>query len=105
MALSGKASTLSGIAPAQVKVLQGEWFGVDLRLLSVTASAARFDRDSAAWLRIARRTHVASGAGYADGDADAQRRIGRAPTSWHRAERASVAEARRLKPAVAGLVV
>lgn len=100
MALSGRATALSGIAPAQVKALQDEWFGADLKLLSVTASAARFDRDSAAWLRIARRTHVATGAGYAHGDADTQRRIGRAPTSWNRAERASLAEARRLKPVV-----
>jgi hypothetical protein len=100
MTLSDKASTLSGIAPAQVNALQDEWFGVDLKLLSVTASAARFDRDRAAWLRIARRTHVASGAGYAHGDADTQRRIGRAPTSWYRAERTSLAEARRLKPIV-----
>jgi len=100
MALSRKASSLPGITPLQVTALQDEWFGVDLKLLSATASTARRDRDNAVWLRIARRTHVASGAGYAHGDTDAQRRIGRAPTSWRRVESASLAEARRLKPVV-----
>jgi len=100
MALSRKASSLPGIAPSQVTALQDEWFGAELQLLSATASTARRDRDNAAWLRIARRTHVASGAGYAHGDADAQRRIGRAPTSWRNAGRASLAEARRLKPVI-----
>ncbi|HEY9275215.1 pilus assembly protein [Achromobacter sp.] len=98
--LSRKASSLPGIAPLQVSALQDEWFGVDLKLLSATASTARRDRDNAVWLRRARRTHVASGAGYAHGDTDAQRRIGRAPTSWLRAESASLAQARRLKPVV-----
>lgn len=100
VALSGKAGPLPGIAPARVSALQDEWFGVDLRLLSATASTARHDRDTAAWLHITRRTHVASGAGYAHGDVDTQRRIGRAPTSWRKAEGASLAEARRLKPVV-----
>ena len=100
MALSGKIGTLSGIAPSQVAALQDEWFGVDLRLLSATASTARLDHDSAAWLHITRRTQVASGAGYAHGDADTQRRIARAPTSWRKAESVSLAEARRLKPVV-----
>ncbi|MGS1106629.1 pilus assembly protein [Achromobacter anxifer] len=100
MALSGKAGPLPGIAPARVSALQDEWFGVGLRLLSATASTARHDRDTAAWLHITRRTHVASGAGYAHGDADTQRRIGRAPTSWRKAESASLAEARRLKPVI-----
>ncbi|ADP15527.1 TadE-like family protein 2 [Achromobacter xylosoxidans A8] len=99
-ALSRNASALPGIAPAQVTALQDEWFGAELKLMTATASTARRDRDNAAWLRIARRTHVASGAGYAHGDTDAQRRIGRAPTSWRRAESASLAEARRLKPVV-----
>lgn len=100
MALSGKSAPLPGIASARVSVLQDEWFGVDLRLLSATASTPRHDRDTAAWLHITRRTHVASGAGYAHGDADTQRRIGRAPTPWRKAESASLAEARRLKPVV-----
>lgn len=98
MELSGRTALLPGVAPAQVAALQDEWFGEGLRLLSAMASTARRDRDNAAWLRITRRTHVASGAGYAHGDADAQRRIGKAPTSWRKAESASLAQARRLKP-------
>lgn len=100
MELSGGASPLLGIAPPQVAALQDEWFGEGLQLLSATVSTTRRDRDNAAWLRIARRTHVASGAGYAHGDADAQRRIGRAPTAWRGAESASLAQARRLKSVV-----
>ncbi|WP_447918927.1 pilus assembly protein [Achromobacter aegrifaciens] len=100
MELSGRAALLPGVAPPQVAALQDEWFGEGLTLLSTMASTARRDRDNAAWLRITRRTYVASGAGYAHGDADAQRRIGKAPTSWRKAESASLAQARRLKPVV-----
>ncbi|WP_238914477.1 TadE/TadG family type IV pilus assembly protein [Achromobacter insolitus] len=96
--LSGGASLLHGIALPQVAALQDEWFGEHLRLLSVTASTAR--RDPVAGPRIARQTYVASGAGYAHGDADAQRRIGKAPTPWGKAVSASLAQARRLKPVV-----
>ncbi len=98
--LAGNAGFLSAVAPPQVAALQEEWFGDGLKLLSVTASAERRDRDGPAWLRIVRRTRVASGAGYAHGDADTQRRVGKAPASWRSAEGASLAQARRLKPVI-----
>ncbi|CAB5516942.1 hypothetical protein LMG26857_06024 [Achromobacter anxifer] len=100
MKLWSGAESLPGVAAPRISVLQDEWFGAGLSLLSVTASTERRDRDASAWLRIARRTHVASGAGYAHGDADIQRRIGRAPTSWRNAEGASLSQARRMKPVI-----
>ncbi len=100
MNLSGGADLLPGVVPPQVAALQDEWFGAGLKLLSVTASTGRRDRDAPAWLRISRRTHVASGAGYAHGDADTRRRIGKAPVAWRNAESASLVQARRLKPVI-----
>ncbi len=100
MKLSGGAELLPGVAAPRISALQNEWFGAGLSLLSVTASTERRDRDAPAWLRVARRTHVASGAGYAHGDADTQRRIGNAPTSWRSVESASLSQARRMKPVI-----
>jgi len=89
--LSGAARPLAGIAPPRLAALQDAWFGGGLQLLSVEARQGGPEP-----LRISRQTHVASGAGHAHGDADAQRRIGGAPDSWRRAESSSLAQARRL---------
>lgn len=88
---------LPGIAPPNMSVLQGEWFGVGLRLLSVYARSTPSQEGLAPI--IARHAHVAIGAGHAHGDADARRRIGTAPTAWRQVERASLAQARRVGPA------
>ncbi|WP_447988376.1 pilus assembly protein [Achromobacter spanius] len=88
---------LPGIAPSNMSVLQGEWFGDGLRLLSVYARAMPSRKGQAPI--IARHAHVAIGAGHAHGDADARRRIGNAPTAWRQVERASLAQARRVGPA------
>ncbi|KGE01520.1 pilus assembly protein TadE [Achromobacter sp. RTa] len=90
--LSGTARPLAGVAPARMAALQDAWFDGGLQLLSVEARQGGPEAP-----RISRRTHVASGTGHAHGDADAQRRIGRAPDSWRRAESDSLAQARRLK--------
>jgi hypothetical protein len=96
--LSGAARPLAGVAPPRLAALQDVWFGAGLQLLSVEASTA--SQGGREPLRIARRTYVASGAGHAHGDADAQRRIGRAPESWRRAADGSLGQARRLNPLV-----
>lgn len=88
---------LPGIAPPNMSVLQGEWFGVGLRLLSVYARSMP-SRNGQAPI-IARHAHVAIGAGHAHGDADARRRIGNAPTAWRQVEQVSLAQARRVGPA------
>ncbi|AUA57178.1 Uncharacterised protein [Achromobacter spanius] len=88
---------LPGIAPPNMSVLQGEWFGVGLRLLSVHARSMPSRKGQAPI--IARHAHVAIGAGHARGDADARRRIGNAPTAWRQVERVSLAQARRVGPA------
>ncbi len=88
--LSGAAETLDGVAAPRLAGLQQAWFEAGLQLLSVQAQAGPQA------LPVSRRTHVASGAGYAWGDADAQRRIGQAPQSWRRAQAASLVQARRL---------
>lgn len=88
---------LPGIAPSNMSVLQDEWFGVGLRLLSVYARSMPSQAGRAPI--IARHAHVAMGAGHAHGDADAHRRIGNAPTAWRQVERVSLAQARRVGPA------
>jgi len=92
--LSGGAQPLPGVAPPRVAALQDAWFDAGLTLLSMEAGTVRLGRLES--LRIARHMHVASGAGHAHGDADAQRRIGQASESWRRAADASSAQARRL---------
>ncbi|SSW68337.1 pilus assembly protein [Achromobacter agilis] len=93
--VSGGARPLAGVAPQRVAALQDAWFDAGLQLLSAEARQAGPDS-----LRISRHTHVATGAGHAHGDADAQRRVGQAPESWRRAETASLAQARRLSSLV-----
>ncbi|MBB1597688.1 TadE/TadG family type IV pilus assembly protein [Achromobacter sp. UMC46] len=95
-ALKSQATALSGIASPRVRVLQDEWFGVGLRWLSVQARTAPVRHDALLAPSIVRQTRVAIGAGYAHGDADARRRIAGAPTAWRQAERASLAQARRV---------
>jgi len=95
-AQSGRSQSMPGAAASGNAGLQAEWFGADLQLLAVTAGTAL--SGSALWnaARIARRTSVAAGAGYAHGDDDAQRRIGAAPTAWRRAADRSLPLARSI---------
>ncbi|MFY0480430.1 pilus assembly protein [Achromobacter marplatensis] len=96
MVLTRQAKTLRGIAMPGLSALQDEWFGVGLQLLSVQAQAAPLRVDAVFALPIIRQTRVAIGAGHADGDADARRRIANAPTAWRQAERGSLTQARRV---------
>lgn len=93
---AGRSQSMPGATASGNAGLQAEWFGADLQLLAVTAQTAlpgSVHRDAA---RIARRTSVAAGAGYAHGDDDAQRRIGAAPTAWRRAADRSLPLARSI---------
>ena len=97
MDLTGAVQTFPGSAAKSGGVLQDEWFGAPQKLLSVEvrsqlrAGKAMFD------VPISRHISVASGAGYAHGDADAQRRVGTSPTGWLQASRDSLAEAGRMQ--------
>lgn len=97
MELSGSAEVLRGAAPARASGLQDEWFGKAMKLLSVEARMQPRRADPLLGLPVVRRISVASGAGYAHGDADAQRRVGAAPTSWLQAARHSLSEAARMQ--------
>lgn len=97
MGLSSDAAPLSGVAAPRVAGLQDEWFGAGLRMLSVEVWTQPQARDPSAWLPIARRISVASGAGHAHSDADAQRRVGVARTAWHQAGQRSLSEAARME--------
>ncbi|MGE8681367.1 MAG: hypothetical protein ACN6PE_22350 [Achromobacter marplatensis] len=79
-----------------MSALQDEWFGSDLQLLTVKAQTVPTPGSGELAPSITRLTRVAIGAGHAYGDADAQRRIGNAPTAWRQAEKASLAQARRV---------
>ncbi|MGE8638526.1 MAG: TadE/TadG family type IV pilus assembly protein [Achromobacter sp.] len=94
--LTSQAKVLPGIAPNRMSALQDEWFGTGLQLLSVTAQTVPLRGSAELAPSITRLTRVAVGAGHAHGDADAQRRIGDAPTAWRQAERASLMQARRV---------
>ncbi|MBB1624946.1 TadE family protein [Achromobacter sp. UMC71] len=74
--------------------LQAEWFGADLRWVSVTAQSSLAGPRPWDAARIQRRTSVAVGAGHAYGDDDARRRIGAAPTAWGQAAKPSLSLAR-----------
>lgn len=74
--------------------LQAEWFGADLRRLSVTARSTLTGARPWDAARIQRSTSVAMGAGHAYGDDDARRRIGAAPTAWGQAAKHSLSLAR-----------
>lgn len=97
MALSSDAIALTGVASPRISALQDEWFGAGLRMLSVEVRTQPRAGDPSAWLPIARRISVASGAGHANGDADAQRRIGAARTGWRQAGDGSLSEATRMQ--------
>ncbi|KRC82941.1 pilus assembly protein TadE [Achromobacter sp. Root83] len=96
MQLSSDAAALADVARPPVSALQDEWFGTGLRMLSVEVRTQPRTRDPSTWLPIARRISVASGAGHAHGDADAQRRVGGARTGWRQAGQGSLSEASRL---------
>lgn len=77
--------------------LQDEWFGAAMRLLSVQVRSLPPPGNVMFGLPVSRHLSVADGAGYAHGDADAQRRIGASPTGWLQASRTSQAEAARMQ--------
>lgn len=97
MASSANASALPGVATPRVSALQGEWFGAGLRMLSVEVRTQPRTGDPSAWLPIARRISVASGAGHAHSDADAQRRVEASRTGWLQAGQRSLSEAARME--------
>lgn len=80
--------------------LQAQWLGADARLVSVTAHAAVAGVGPWGGVRLERRTRVAAGAGNADGDDDARRRIGAAAASWTEAAEGSVSLAREISDMV-----
>jgi hypothetical protein len=94
--MTSQAKALPGIAPPRVSALQDEWFGAGLQLLTVKAQTVPTRGSGELAPSIARLTRVAIGAGHAHGDADAQRRIGNAPTAWRQAEKTSLVQARRV---------
>lgn len=98
--VAGRAQAMAGGMASANAALQNEWFGAELRLMSVSAQTAV--AGTARWdaARIQRRTSVATGAGHADGDDDARRRVGAAPTSWGRAANRSLSLARSVGGAV-----
>lgn len=104
--LNRRVEALTGVAALQVALLQDEWFGGELQLLSVHANANPNPYPRAPHLvsaftaPITRYTRVAVGAGYAHGDKDAMHRIASAPTAWRQAQRLSVAQARRFESLV-----
>lgn len=97
MGLSSDAIALPGGATQRVSALQDEWFGAGLHMLSVEVRTQPRAGDPSAWLPIARRVSVASGAGYANGDADAQRRLGAARTGWRQSGETSLSAATRMQ--------
>lgn len=96
MTLSNDDVALSGVAAPRVAALQDEWFDGGLRMLSVQVRTQPRPQDTSAWPSIARRMAVASGAGYAHGDVDAQRRVADARTAWRHAGQRSSSEAARM---------
>lgn len=92
--LRQRVRELPGIVPPNLSVLQREWFGAGLSLLSVYVRSRPLKEGRTPF--IARHAHVAIGAGHAHGDVDTHRRIGNAPTAWRQVERASLAQARRV---------
>lgn len=96
--LTGGVKPLAGVAPPRLSALQDAWFRAGLQLLAVEASSPHPGVPPG--LRISRQTYVASGAGHALGDADAQDRLGQAQPSWRRAADGSLAQARRLDSSI-----
>lgn len=80
--LSGTVQTFPGAAMKSGAGLQDEWFGAAMNLLSVEVRSLPRGGKSMFDVPISRHISVASGAGYAHGDADAQRRVGASTTGW-----------------------
>lgn len=97
MDLDSAARSRPGTAVAGPAALQNEWFGGAMQLLSVQARLLPPPGNALFGLPISRHISVASGAGYAHDDADAQRRVGASPTGWLQASRTSLAEAERMQ--------
>ena len=98
--LTGAVQAFPGPAAGIGGALQDEWFGAPQKLLSVEVRSLPRAGKAMFEVPISRRISVASGAGYAHGDADAQRRVGASPTGWLQASRVSLAEAGRMQPYV-----
>lgn len=96
MDLAGTAQRWPGSAVAGAS-LQDKWFGAAMQLLSVQTRSLPRPGIAMFGLPISRHLSVASGAGYAHGDADAQRRVGASSTGWLQASRTSRAEAERMQ--------
>lgn len=97
MDLSSDANGLSGVATPRAAALQDEWFGAALTMLSVEVRSQPLVSDPSAWPLVARRISVATGAGYAPGDADAQRRVGQSRTGWRQAAQDSLSAASSMR--------
>lgn len=99
MDLAGEAQTGAGSATPGA-ALQDEWFEGAMQMLSVRVRSLPAPGNALFGLPVSRHMSVASGAGYAHGDADAQRRVGASSTGWLQAGRTSLAEAGRMQPHV-----
>lgn len=97
MGLTGAAQTWSGSAVYGPAALQNEWFGGAMQMMSVQTRLLPRPENAMFGLPISRHISVASGAGYAHGDADAQRRVGASDTGWLQAGRSSLTEAGRMQ--------
>lgn len=97
MELAGAARSWPETAVGDAAALQNEWVGGAMQLLSVQTRSLPLPGNALFGLPISRHVSVASGAGYAHGDADAQRRVGASSTGWLQASRTSLAEAERMQ--------
>ncbi|WP_291380400.1 MULTISPECIES: TadE/TadG family type IV pilus assembly protein [Achromobacter] len=97
MVLTDAAQSWPGTAAAGAAALQNDWFGGAMQLLSVQTRSLPQPGNAMFGLPISRHISVASGAGYAHGDADAQRRVGASSAGWLQAGRTSRVEAERMQ--------
>ncbi|WP_312432359.1 pilus assembly protein [Achromobacter sp.] len=97
MDLHGAVRNWPGTVVVGAGALQNEWFGAAMQLTSVQTRSLPSPGNALFGLPISRQISVASGAGYAHGDTDAQRRVGASPTGWLQASRTSLAEAERMQ--------
>jgi hypothetical protein len=95
--LSGEVQKFPGAAVESGAALQDEWFGAAMSLLSVKVRSLPRGSKSVLDVPILRHISVASGAGYAHGDADGQHRVGASTTGWLQASQGSLAEAGRMQ--------
>lgn len=91
------AQVLAGVASPRAATLQDEWFGQGMKMLSAETRSRPRAGDATFGLPIVRHISVASGAGHAHGDADAQRRVAGSATGWLQASRTSTSEAGRMQ--------